>query len=197
MNVDIIKRTISVTGVGRAAAAADILLLDLAVETQAATASEALAGNNKQTVAVLSALKDHGIQEHSDDSAQHQSSIRATRFRRHEPAEDCWLPSPERYERQVTRPAGSRRHHRCRGSSGRRRDTHRWYLIFLRRPFRFARRSPEAGYSGCECPGPTAGGRIWCRTRKRYVDVRVEFPRSTAGPGVPSKQRRRHSHLTR
>lgn len=70
MNVDIIKRTISVTGVGRAAAAADILLLDLAVETQAATASEALAANNKQTMAVLSALKDQGIQERDIQTTQ-------------------------------------------------------------------------------------------------------------------------------
>ncbi len=70
MNVDIIQRTISVTGVGRVAAAADILLLDLAVEVQAATASEALAGNNKQMVAVLSALKDHGIQEQDIQTTQ-------------------------------------------------------------------------------------------------------------------------------
>lgn len=70
MNVDNIQRTISVTGVGRVAATADVLMLDLAVEVQAVTASEALAANNKQTVAVLSALKDHGIQERDIQTTQ-------------------------------------------------------------------------------------------------------------------------------
>ncbi len=63
MSVDDIRRTVSVTGVGRVAAAADLLVLSLAVETQAVTASDALVENNKQAAAVLSALKDHGIQE--------------------------------------------------------------------------------------------------------------------------------------
>jgi uncharacterized protein YggE len=58
-----IQRTISVTGVGRAAAAADLALFNLAVETQAVTASDALTENNKRVAVVLSALKDHGVQE--------------------------------------------------------------------------------------------------------------------------------------
>lgn len=62
MSADV-QRTVSATGVGRVAAAADLLLVNLAVETQAVTASDALAENNRQTAAVLSALKDHGIQE--------------------------------------------------------------------------------------------------------------------------------------
>lgn len=70
MNVDNIRRTISVTGVGRVATAADVLLLDLAVENQAATASEALAANNKQTTAVLSALRDRGIEERDIQTTQ-------------------------------------------------------------------------------------------------------------------------------
>jgi uncharacterized protein len=70
MNVDIIQRTISVTGVGRAAAVADIVLLDLAVETRAVAASEALAKNNKQTTAVRTALKDHNIQERDIQTTQ-------------------------------------------------------------------------------------------------------------------------------
>lgn len=63
MSADNIQRTISVTGTGRAAAAADLLVLRLAVETQAVTASDALTENNKRAAAVLSALKDHGIQK--------------------------------------------------------------------------------------------------------------------------------------
>jgi uncharacterized protein len=63
MSIDYIQRTVNVTGVGRVAAAADLLVLNLAVETQAVTASDALAANNKQAAAVLSALKDHDIQE--------------------------------------------------------------------------------------------------------------------------------------
>ncbi len=65
-----IRRTISVTGVGRVAAAADLLLLSLAVETQAVTISDALIENNKQAAAVLSALKDHGIQERDIQTTQ-------------------------------------------------------------------------------------------------------------------------------
>jgi uncharacterized protein YggE len=70
MRIDDIQRTISVTGAGRATAVADLLLLDLAVETQAVTVSEALTENNKQATAVLSALKDHGIQERDIQTTQ-------------------------------------------------------------------------------------------------------------------------------
>lgn len=70
MSIDYIQRTVSVTGVGRVAAAADLLVLNLAVETQAVTASDALAENNKQAAAVLSALKDHGIQEQDVQTTQ-------------------------------------------------------------------------------------------------------------------------------
>jgi uncharacterized protein YggE len=63
MSTDDIQRTISVTGTGQAAAPADLLVLRLAVETQAVTASDALTENNKRVAAVLSALKDHGIQK--------------------------------------------------------------------------------------------------------------------------------------
>jgi uncharacterized protein YggE len=70
MSIDYIQRTVSVTGVGRVAAAADLLVLDLAVETQAVTASDALAANNKQAAAVLSALKDHGIREQDVQTTQ-------------------------------------------------------------------------------------------------------------------------------
>ncbi|MBW0009996.1 MAG: SIMPL domain-containing protein, partial [Pseudonocardiales bacterium] len=70
MSADDIRRTISVTGVGRVAAAADILLLNLAVETQAAAASDALTENNRQAAAVLSALKDHGTQERDIQTTQ-------------------------------------------------------------------------------------------------------------------------------
>lgn len=70
MSANDIRRTVSVTGVGRVAAAADLLVLNLAVETQAVTASDALAENNKQAVAVLAALKDHGIQERDIQTTQ-------------------------------------------------------------------------------------------------------------------------------
>jgi uncharacterized protein len=63
MSVGGMQRAISVTGVGRVAAMPDLLVLSLAVETQAVTISEALAENNKQVAAVLSVLKDHGVQE--------------------------------------------------------------------------------------------------------------------------------------
>ncbi|MGH3972597.1 MAG: SIMPL domain-containing protein [Pseudonocardiaceae bacterium] len=94
MNVDNIQRTISVTGVGRAAAPADILLLDLAVETQAATASEALAENNRQTAAVLSALRDQGIQER--DIQTNQLSINPV-FARQDP-DDTSTPTITGYQ---------------------------------------------------------------------------------------------------
>lgn len=70
MSVNYIQRTVSVTGVGRVAASADLLVVNLAVETQAVTASDALAENNKQATAVLSALKDHGIQERDIQTTQ-------------------------------------------------------------------------------------------------------------------------------
>jgi uncharacterized protein len=70
MSVNYIQRTVSVTGVGRVAAATDLLALNLAVETQAVTASDALAANNKQAAAVLLALKDHGIQERDVQTTQ-------------------------------------------------------------------------------------------------------------------------------
>jgi uncharacterized protein len=70
MSTDDVQRTVSVTGVGRVEAAADLLLLNLAVENQAATASDALAENNKQSAAVLSALKAHGIQEQDIQTTQ-------------------------------------------------------------------------------------------------------------------------------
>ncbi len=70
MSVDDSQRTVSVTGVGRVAAAADLLVLNLAVETQAVTASDALAENNKHAAVVLSALKDHGIQERDIQTTQ-------------------------------------------------------------------------------------------------------------------------------
>jgi uncharacterized protein YggE len=63
MSADNIEHTISVTGIGRSTAAADIALLNLAVETQAVTASDALTENSKLATAVLSALKDSGIHE--------------------------------------------------------------------------------------------------------------------------------------
>ncbi len=70
MSTGEIQRTIRVMGVGQVAAAANLLLLNLAVETQAVTTSDALAENNKQTAAVLSALKDHGIQERDIQTTQ-------------------------------------------------------------------------------------------------------------------------------
>ena len=63
MSVEGMQRTVSVTGVGRVATMPDLLVLSLAVETQAVTISEALAENNKQVAAVLSVLKDHGVQK--------------------------------------------------------------------------------------------------------------------------------------
>ena len=70
MSVEHSQRTISVTGVGRVKASADILVLSLAVETQDVTASEALTKNNEQASAVLSALQDHGIQERDIQTTQ-------------------------------------------------------------------------------------------------------------------------------
>jgi uncharacterized protein YggE len=43
MSTEDVQRTISVTGVGRVAAAVDLLVVNLAVETQVATISDALA----------------------------------------------------------------------------------------------------------------------------------------------------------
>jgi uncharacterized protein YggE len=70
MSADDIQRTVTVTGVGQVAAAADLLLLSLAVETQAVTAADASAENNKQSVAVLSTLQDHGIQKKDIQTTQ-------------------------------------------------------------------------------------------------------------------------------
>jgi uncharacterized protein len=70
MSIGDIQRSITVTGVGQIAAAANLLLLNLAVETQAVTTSDALAGNNEQTAAVLSDLKAHGIQERDIQTTQ-------------------------------------------------------------------------------------------------------------------------------
>ena len=63
MSVEGMQRTVSVTGVGRVATMPDLLVLSLAVETQAVTIPEALVENNKQVAAVLSGLKDHGVQK--------------------------------------------------------------------------------------------------------------------------------------
>jgi uncharacterized protein YggE len=60
MSVEHSQRTISVTGVGRVKASADILVLSFAVETQDVTASEALTKNNQQVSAVLSACRTMG-----------------------------------------------------------------------------------------------------------------------------------------
>jgi uncharacterized protein YggE len=70
MSSDNIKRTMNVTGIGRIAAPPDLLLLNLAVETQAVTTSDALMENNKQVSGVLSTLKDHGIQERDIQTTQ-------------------------------------------------------------------------------------------------------------------------------
>jgi uncharacterized protein len=70
MSVEHSQRTISVTGVGRVKASADILVLSLAVETQDVTASGALTKNNGQVSAVLSALRDHGIKERDIQTTQ-------------------------------------------------------------------------------------------------------------------------------
>lgn len=70
MSADDVRRTVSVTGVGRVSAAADLFILRLAVETQAVTASDALAENNKQAAAVLATLKDQGIQERDVQTTQ-------------------------------------------------------------------------------------------------------------------------------
>jgi uncharacterized protein YggE len=63
MSIGDMPRAITVTGIGQVAAAANIFLLNLAIETQAVTTSDALTENNEQAAAVLSALNDHGIQE--------------------------------------------------------------------------------------------------------------------------------------
>lgn len=70
MSTQYIQRTISVTGLGQVAAAPDLLVLNLAVETQAVTASDALVENNKKATAVLSALRDHGVQERDIQTTQ-------------------------------------------------------------------------------------------------------------------------------
>jgi uncharacterized protein len=72
MSIHHIQRTISVTGTGQATAVADLTLLTLAVETQAVTASDALTENNKRVAAVLSALKDHGIDEKDIQTTEHR-----------------------------------------------------------------------------------------------------------------------------
>ncbi|MBV9010459.1 MAG: SIMPL domain-containing protein [Pseudonocardiales bacterium] len=70
MSTEDVQRTVSVTGVGRVEAAADLLFLNLAVETQAVTATAALAENNRLAAAVLSALKAHGIEEQDIQTTQ-------------------------------------------------------------------------------------------------------------------------------
>src|ERR1044071_9784123 len=70
MSIGDIQRSITVSGIGQVTAAADIVLLNLAVETQSVTTSEALAGNNEQAAAVLSALNDHGIQQRDIQTTQ-------------------------------------------------------------------------------------------------------------------------------
>lgn len=70
MNDEDSQRTISVTGVGRVAATADVLILNLAVETQAVTALDSLTENNQQAAAVLSALQDHAVQARDIQTTQ-------------------------------------------------------------------------------------------------------------------------------
>lgn len=91
------------------------------------TISDALAEKNKQAVVVLSALKAQWdpATGYSDDSTQHRSSNGATGSRRHAPAENRRVSSPEQPERQVTRHTGRRSRHQRRGSSRGRCDSHR------------------------------------------------------------------------
>jgi uncharacterized protein YggE len=72
MGTDNHTRRMTVTGVGQVTAPPDLLLLNLAAETEAATTSDALKENNKQVSNVLSALKDHGI---------HKGDIQTTELR--------------------------------------------------------------------------------------------------------------------
>jgi len=54
-------RTIAVTGIGEASAAPDMALLNLGVETEAATAAEALRKNSAQMDATIKSLRDSGV----------------------------------------------------------------------------------------------------------------------------------------
>ncbi len=58
---DDVKRTIVVTGVGEAARAPDMAYLNLGVEAEGATASEALRKNSAQMEATLKSLRDAGV----------------------------------------------------------------------------------------------------------------------------------------
>lgn len=57
------KRTIVVTGVGEASRAPDIAFLNLGVEAEGATASEALRKNSAQMEATLKTLRDAGVEK--------------------------------------------------------------------------------------------------------------------------------------
>ena len=56
-------RTIAVTGIGEAAAAPDMAVLNLGVQTQGATAAEALRQNSMQMRATIETLEELGIEE--------------------------------------------------------------------------------------------------------------------------------------
>ena len=57
------KRTIVVTGIGEASRAPDIAFLNLGVEAEGATASEALRKNSTQMEATLKTLRDAGVEK--------------------------------------------------------------------------------------------------------------------------------------
>ncbi|HTX93856.1 MAG TPA: SIMPL domain-containing protein [Mycobacterium sp.] len=63
-------RSMKVTGTGRVSARPDILSLSLAVETQGPTVAQALADNNQRMTAVMSALKEHGVQKRDLETTQ-------------------------------------------------------------------------------------------------------------------------------
>jgi len=65
-----LHRSMTVTGTGRVSARPDILSLSLAVETQGPTVAQTLADNNQRMTAVMSALKEHGVQERDLETTQ-------------------------------------------------------------------------------------------------------------------------------
>jgi uncharacterized protein YggE len=67
---DEIRRSMSVSAVGRVAAPPDVLAVVLAVETEAPTVSQALSENSTRANDMMSALKEHGVDERDLQTSQ-------------------------------------------------------------------------------------------------------------------------------
>ncbi len=65
-----IRRSISISAIGRAAGAPDVLAVVLAVETEGPTVSDALSENNRRATEMMSVLSEHGVEERDVQTSQ-------------------------------------------------------------------------------------------------------------------------------